>query len=78
LTGWKIRPRKHILKIVSSLPSSSRGTNDNDSGICEECGEKIPEARLKAVPNANCCVRCQEGLEANPKTNFVAKNPYMP
>ena len=27
---------------------------------CEECGEKIPAARLKAVPNTPYCVKCAE------------------
>ncbi|GGY73982.1 hypothetical protein GCM10011613_19130 [Cellvibrio zantedeschiae] len=27
---------------------------------CEECGEKIPLARQKAVPGVHLCVKCQE------------------
>ena len=33
-------------------------------GQCEECGVKIPKARLNAIPYATLCVRCasqQEG-----------------
>lgn len=29
-------------------------------GICAECGEKIPEKRLMAVPEASRCVSCEE------------------
>lgn len=29
-------------------------------GICEDCEESIPAARLKAIPWARCCVSCQE------------------
>lgn len=29
-------------------------------GICEDCEESISPARLKAIPWARCCVRCQE------------------
>lgn len=32
-------------------------------GVCEECGEKIGEARLKALPFASTCVQCQERRE---------------
>jgi phage/conjugal plasmid C-4 type zinc finger TraR family protein len=78
IDGLENKAQEAHIEDSIKLAKLKQGTNDNDSGICEECGEKIPEARLKAVPNANCCVRCQEGLEANPKTNFVAKNPYMP
>lgn len=27
---------------------------------CEDCGERIPEARRVAVPGCDCCVNCQE------------------
>lgn len=27
---------------------------------CEECGEKIPEARQKAIPGVRLCIGCQE------------------
>ena len=27
---------------------------------CEECGEKIPVARRKALPGVRLCVHCQE------------------
>lgn len=27
---------------------------------CEDCGTRIPDARLAAVPNAVCCVDCQQ------------------
>lgn len=32
---------------------------------CAECGEKIPEARQKAVPGVFLCVTCQSDLEKN-------------
>lgn len=32
-------------------------------GICVECGEEIPRARLMAMPDADACVRCQARLE---------------
>jgi len=30
---------------------------------CDNCGEKIGEKRLKALPNAVLCIHCQEGRE---------------
>jgi DnaK suppressor protein len=33
---------------------------DGSYGICEECGEGIAPARLRAIPWARCCVQCQE------------------
>ncbi len=36
---------------------------DGAYGICEECGEEIPEKRLQARPFAAMCVGCQEEKE---------------
>lgn len=33
-------------------------------GYCEECGEPIGFARLKAKPTATLCVECQNALES--------------
>jgi DnaK suppressor protein len=30
-------------------------------GICEQCGQPIPKARLKALPYATLCVACKSG-----------------
>jgi DnaK suppressor protein len=30
-------------------------------GLCEQCGEPIPEARLQALPQAALCVSCKSG-----------------
>jgi DnaK suppressor protein len=32
-------------------------------GLCEECGCKIPKARLNAIPFAPMCVKCQSRSE---------------
>ena len=32
-------------------------------GICQQCEESIPEARLKIVPFAQFCVKCLETIE---------------
>ena len=31
---------------------------------CEECGEKIPEGRRRALPGVRTCVSCQSGRDA--------------
>jgi len=30
-------------------------------GYCEQCGQPIPKARLKALPYAALCVACKSG-----------------
>ena len=32
-------------------------------GFCRDCGERIPEARLRVKPEATRCVRCQAEAE---------------
>jgi len=32
---------------------------------CWDCGEEIPAARLAKVPDAECCVSCQNEREGN-------------
>jgi DnaK suppressor protein len=40
---------------------------ENTYGLCEECGVKIPRARLKVVPFAKYCVECKEVIEREEK-----------
>ncbi len=37
--------------------------NDEEFGLCEECGEPIPMERLMILPEATYCVPCQCRLE---------------
>ena len=48
-----------LTQIEASLERIEEGTY----GSCEECGAKIPKARLNAVPYASLCVRCAEQQE---------------
>ena len=37
--------------------------HDEEFGLCEECGERIPEERLFIVPEATLCVPCLREIE---------------
>ena len=37
--------------------------DDGQYGICSECQEPIPEARLKVIPFAEHCINCLEAIE---------------
>jgi DnaK suppressor protein len=39
-------------------------------GTCENCGGKIPAARLQAVPYATRCIRCQREAERSRSSNL--------
>ena len=57
------RERKLIGKINAALERIDTGTY----GICEECGEDISEARLKARPVTTLCIDCKKKQEMDEK-----------
>jgi DnaK suppressor protein len=42
--------------------------NNGEYGICVDCEEKIPFARLKVAPYARRCIKCKESLEEKLRT----------
>jgi DnaK suppressor protein len=49
---------------LDQIDGALKRIEDGSYGKCEECGVRIPESRLKAIPYAAQCVRCasqQEG-----------------
>lgn len=45
------------------LDEAIKRVEDGTFGICEECKTPISKTRLKAVPFARLCVKCQERKE---------------
>jgi DnaK suppressor protein len=64
--AFRIRERERFLiwKIKDALHRIEEGTY----GICEECGEDIPIARLKAQPVTNYCLDCKTRMEAQERS----------
>jgi DnaK suppressor protein len=54
------RKNKELQRIDYLL---SRAAGEQDFGLCEECGARIPKERLLLVPEATLCVACQRELE---------------
>jgi len=48
-----------LTEVLDALRRIENGTY----GICESCGQPIPEKRLEAIPWAACDVKCEEKLE---------------
>lgn len=48
---------------------------DNTYGVCEECGDDIPEGRLLALPFARHCVECQSQIELLEKISRAPEAP---
>ena len=42
------------------LEDAVKRVDDEDFGLCADCGEPIPMARLKAMPETILCVNCAE------------------
>jgi RNA polymerase-binding protein DksA len=53
------RDASELRRIDTALARLSEGSY----GLCEDCGQRIPEARLEAEPTALRCVQCQERHE---------------
>ena len=57
------REKRKLHQIDDALDRIEDGTY----GQCDECGVKIPRARLKVLPFAKFCVECQEKNEREEK-----------
>ena len=61
--GLASNDRELLYEIDGALGRIQEGTY----GICVECKKSVPATRLKAVPHASLCLKCQEKLEAKKK-----------
>ena len=41
--------------------------SEGDYGVCTQCEDSIPEARLKVVPYTEFCTQCLSEIEKNPR-----------
>ena len=53
------RRRQKLIQIEAAL----RRIEENDYGICQECGEDIATARLEADPAVLLCIECASARE---------------
>jgi DnaK suppressor protein len=49
-----------LVQVKEALARFERGTY----GTCQQCRQEIDPARLKALPYANLCLRCQQRLKS--------------
>lgn len=57
--AWTEKVNRQIREIDEALERIKEGTY----GICQNCGEDIPEGRLEVRPKAKFCAQCKEDLE---------------
>lgn len=53
---------------LTEMDEAIRKLKDGTYGICEDCGEEIAEKRLKIVPFASFCTKCQAMKESKKPT----------
>ena len=50
-------------ELLYEIDNALRKIQEGEFGACEECGKLVSKARLKAVPYAKLCIKCQEAKE---------------
>lgn len=52
-------------RTLAEVEAALRRMDHGTYGVCEGCGEPIPDARLRALPWARFCVKCTERRQRN-------------
>jgi len=55
--------RELLIERVKHLAAALERLNAGEYGTCVECAVTIPAARLRATPEAETCIQCQDRLE---------------
>ena len=55
--------REPLVARVNRLSAALDRLSEGEYGTCVECSEEISPARLRAMPEVQTCVRCQDRLE---------------
>ena len=63
--------RSLLVERANKLAEALERLRDGEYGLCEECGEPIAPARLRAMPEVDRCVRCQDRLERSRQFEHV-------
>lgn len=65
----ELRTRDRERKLINKINKAIQSIDDGEYGYCEETGEPISIARLKARPNATMTLEAQERHERMEKTH---------
>jgi DnaK suppressor protein len=61
---YTLRIRDRESRLIQKIKTALIKIDDGSFGICEECGEPIASARLKARPVTAYCINCKNKMEA--------------
>jgi DnaK suppressor protein len=63
--AFTLRLRDRERKLIRKIQEALERIEDGTYGVCEECGEDIGVARLKARPVTTLCIKCKAKQEAD-------------
>jgi DnaK suppressor protein len=67
--SFTLRIRDRERKLIAKIEEALRRLEEGSYGVCEECGEKIGAARLKARPVTTLCIDCKSVQEVAERKN---------
>jgi DnaK suppressor protein len=67
--SFTLRIRDRERKLIAKIEEALRRLEEGSYGVCEECGEKIGTARLKARPVTTLCIDCKSVQEVAERKN---------
>jgi DnaK suppressor protein len=65
--SFELRIRDRERRLINKIKDALERIDKGDFGICDECGEDISEARLKARPVTTLCINCKMDEEQKEK-----------
>lgn len=63
--AFTLRLRDRERRLIRKIQAALQRIEDGTYGVCEECGEEISLARLKARPVTRLCIQCKARQEAD-------------
>jgi DnaK suppressor protein len=61
---------------IEQIDNALKKLKSGEYGICERCGKKINNERLKAIPFVNLCIKCKEAEEREEELSLQDVNHY--
>lgn len=68
-----LRFRNRDLFYVKKLSQALEKIDDDEFGICEDCGEDIKFERLMARPTAELCISCKDEAEREELSSMLGR-----
>jgi DnaK suppressor protein len=65
--NFELRIRDRERRLINKIKDALERIDKGEFGICEECGDDITEARLKARPVTTLCINCKMEAEQKEK-----------